>query len=114
MNFEPIDQNNEPITDEFEKLEFLPEATDSPDAEIDDTAEIVFTPDETSSVEPPVSFSGATVEPTPEIEAVEPAPPNLEAPLPFELVGTSLFDGGELDDEVSEIELLDIDDDLEF
>ena len=113
MNFEPIDQNNEPITDEFEKLEFLPEATDSSDAEIDDTAEIVFTPDDTGSAEPPVSFSGATVEPTPEIEAVDPAPPNLEAPVPFELVGTSLFDGGEPDDEIDEIEPVDFDD-LEF
>lgn len=114
MNFEPIDRTDEPggsATDEFEKLEFLPEqpADDAPMS--DDTAEIIFTPETDSTSEPPVSFS-----PAPDAGddlSFEPEPaPDLGASLPFELLGSSLFDDADLDD----LDPLgdDFDDDLEF
>ncbi len=96
MNFESLDHTNEPGApsepDEFEKLEFLPEDSSEPDPIQDDTAEIIFTPEEDiGTVEPPVSFSpdvdddsDFTFDPT--------LAPDLGASLPFELLGSSLFD----------------------
>ncbi len=116
MPFENIDNSRDPHTDEFEKLEFLPEepASEKSDSD-DDTAEIVFDPDLERFPEPPVSFDlDSTPEPVAEPEVNFFGAPagdlDLEAETPFELFGTSLF--GERGLEADEFE--DLDDDLEF
>jgi hypothetical protein len=117
MNFESIDRTNEPGAasgpDEFEKLEFLPEESAVSSPVMDDTAQIIFAPEEVGVDEPPVSFSpdtdddnGFTFDPAPESD--------LGAPLPFELFGSSLFDDPELDDDLDPLVHDDFDDDLEF
>lgn len=115
MNFESIDRTNEPgasATEEFEKLEFLPEqpADDAPLP--DDTAEIIFTPEADAEIEPPVSFNPADDDGNDLSFEPEPAP-DLAASLPFELLGSSLFDDGDLDD-FDPLDGDDFDDDLEF
>lgn len=119
MNFESLDHTNGPgptsEPDEFEKLEFLPEDSSEPDPIQDDTAEIIFTPEEDiGAAEPPVSFSpdvdddsDFTFDPTPA--------PDLGASLPFELLGSSLFDDPDLDDDFDPITHDQFEDeDLEF
>jgi hypothetical protein len=121
MPFENIDNLREPRTDEFEKLEFLPEQLVShsfhaKDAS-DDTAQIVFDPGLAGSAEPPVSFDieDAPEPPDePEIGFLSPQSDDLdlEASTPFELFGTSLFGDSELD--TDEFDTFDEEDDLEF
>jgi hypothetical protein len=107
MNFEALDRTHEPITDEFEQLEFLPEQPAAPGD--DDGGEIIFTPEDEATFEPPVSFSPA---PSDETDLTfEPAPLlDLGEALPFELLGSSLFD----DDDLDPLDSGDFDDDLEF
>lgn len=114
MNFESIDRTNETgtpsETDEFEKLEFLPEQPAVERSAADDTSAIDFTPENDGVDEPPVSFSpdiagddvNAGFDPVPD--------PDLSASTPFELFGTSLFD----DDDLDGFDTGDPDDDLEF
>ncbi len=118
MNFESIDRINdlgEPSgPEEFEKLEFLPEESADSNHAIDDTDQIFFTPEDAGVDEPPISFSpdidddhGFNFAPAPE--------PDLGAPLPFELFGSSLFDDPDLDldDDLDPLAHDDFDD-LEF
>ncbi len=115
MTFDPLDRTNEstlePATDEFEKLEFLPEQPASADQPPDDTSSIDFTPDAPVVEEPPVSFSPvAGDELDTNFDTLE--TPDLAASTPFELFGTSLFDA-DLDEDLDDLGT-DDDFDLEF
>jgi hypothetical protein len=113
MTFETIDNRRDPQTEEFEKLEFLPEAAaPAPSQLAEATGEIDFRPEPAPPDEPPVSF-----DPAPDIDP-DPAPQSaldffgaasvdldLEGEIPFELFGTSLFSDDSEDD---------LDDDLAF
>lgn len=116
MNYEPIDRTNEPATDEFEKLEFLPEEPARSAPETSDTSEITFTPESETTGEPPVSFSpaaGSEALPEDPPEALATSAFDIDAGTPFELFGTSLVDESEFEGDVDSLDA-DYLDDLEF
>lgn len=107
MNVDAIDRTNEPTTDEFEKLEFLPEEPVQTAPESSDTAEIDFTPETELADEPPVSFSPvADVEPDIQDGFDDGSAADLDfgASTPFELFGTSLVDDADLDDDIDPLD----------
>ena len=118
MNLESNDRNHEHTTDEFEKLEFLPEQPAEQRRDPDDTAEIVFAPEltdaeDTETQEPPVSFSPAGKDG--DALSFDPTPlPDPGDSVPFELLGSSLFDDAEFDEDLDPLGPDELDDDLEF
>ena len=116
MNHESIDRIREPASDEFEKLEFLPEEPAGATSETNDSPEIFFTPESETTGEPPVSFSPADGPETPDqgiFDALGSLQPGVDAGTPFELFGTSLFGESELEDDIDALDL-ELLDDLEF
>ena len=118
MEFGSIDRPNEPDTDEFEKLEFLPEEPVESSPGFDDTSEIIFTPEHEPTPEPPVSFDLGDDAGSPagfDIDDSATSPTlDVDGGMPFELFGTSLFGDPELDEDLEILDHDELDDDLEF
>jgi hypothetical protein len=100
MNSESIDQPAESSTDESENA-------------YDEAPEIIFTPEDDDEPEPPISFNPID-EQSLELTFDSPPPPELDAPVAFELLGTSLFENGDFEDDLISMDPIDFDDDLEL
>ena len=110
MRFESIDRNPTSDTEEFEKLEFLPEPAEDIDSESEQPLpDIQFIPESGQPPEPPVSFNLNDAAPEPQdadvadasLAVTDSADPGGQ--LPFELVGISLFDDPALDDDLDAV-----------
>ena len=90
-------------TEEFEKLEFLPERpAPEPAPDEDPTSEIVFLPEGGRLPESPLDFAPEPQPLQPQAAPLDVAPLSgsdldLDADTPFELFGTSLFSDPEPD-----------------